>query len=233
MSRKFVLLLVYLTVLVGIFVPATVSAEILVGVKAGDRMEYNVDYYAAETPPPADPYLIWRQIEVQSVQGTTVTFDLTWEWSDGTQGTDTMTEDLETGVSEAMIIPANLSNGEVFYHESYGFITIGGVEEKTYAGATRTIVNATVDGTQFRWDKTTGVLVELQFYSESWGAYINIKIARTNMWQRDFFPPIDPTLFYVVIIVAVVMVVVVVFFDTSRKKKRIGRRKKRVSKRNK
>lgn len=225
MSRKLALLLIYLTVLIGIFVPATVSAEILVGVKAGDRMEYDVDYYATETPPP-ESYLIWRQIEVQSVQGTTVTFDLTWEWSDGTQGTDTMTEDLETGVSEAMIIPANLSNGEVFYHESYGFITIGGVEEKTYAGATRTIVNATVDGIQFRWDKTTGVLVELQLYSESWEAYVHIEIVRTNTWQREFFPPIDPTLFYVVIIVVVVIVVAVVFFDTSRKKKKIGRRKK-------
>jgi len=226
MSRKFALLLIYLTVLVGIFVPATVSAEILVGVKAGDRMEYDVDYYAAETPPPSSPYLIWRQIEVQSVQGTTVTFDLTWEWSDGSQGTDTMTEDIETGVSEAMIIPANLSHGEAFYHEAYGFITIGGVEEKTYAGATRTIVKATVDGILFRWDKTTGVLVELQLYSESWEAYVHIEIVRTNTWQREFFPPIDPTPFYVVIIVVVVIVVAVAFFDTSRKKKRIGRRKK-------
>ena len=232
MNTKPVSLVTLGFVLFGILLPSTVSAEILVGVKAGDRMEYNVDYYGAGEPP-AVPYLIWREIEVQSVQGTIVTFDLTWEWSDGSQGTDTMTEDLETGVSEVMIIPANLSNGEVFYHEAYDFITIGGVEEKTYAGATRTIVNATVDGTQFRWDKTTGVLVELQFYSESWGAYINIEIARTNMWQREFFPPIDPTLFYALVIVAVVIVAAVVFFVIRRSKRKVSRRKKRVSKKKK
>lgn len=227
MSRKLALLMICLTVLSGILVPATVSAEILVGVKAGDRVEYNVDYYAASEPP-AVPYLIWREMEVLSVQGTNVTFDLTEKTSDGTLETDTFTEDLETGVSGALIIPANLSNGDVFDHEGYGYITISGVEEKIYAGARRTILNATVSGMQFYWDKSTGVLVELLFYNEYWGAYMHAKMVETNMWQGEFLLPIDPTILHILIIVAVVIVVAVVLFVIRRRK--ISKRKKREQK---
>lgn len=232
MSRKFALLLIYLTVLIGIFVPATVSAEILVGVKAGDWMEYNVDYYTAGSPPPPSySYLIWREIEVLSVQGTNVTFDLTEKTSDGRLGTDTFTEDLETGVPDALIIPANLSNGDVFNHEGYGYITISGVKEETYAGAKRTVVKATVSNMSFIWDKSTGVLVDLLFYNEYWEAQMHVKMMATNMWQGEFLLPIDPTTLSILIIVAVVIVVAVVHFVMRRRK--ISKRKKREIKRKK
>ena len=220
-------------VLTGILVPATVSAEILVGVKAGDKAAYNIDYYGVAPSPPPSPYLIWREIEVLSVQGTTLTFDLTEKFSNRMQGTDTFTEDLETGVSEALIIPANLSNGDIFDHKGYGSITISGVEEKTYAWARRTIVNATVSDMKFYWDKTTGVLVELLFYNVFLEAYTHVEMVDTNMWQGEVSLPIDPTLFYVLIIVGVVIVVAVVFFVISRRKKRVSRRKKKVSRRKK
>jgi len=232
MSRKLALLLIYLTVLVGIFVPATVSAEILVGVKAGDRMEYNVDYYGAGEPP-AVPYLIWHEIEVLSVQGTTVTFDMTRKFSDGTLETDTLTEDLETGVYELLIIPANLSNGDVFDHEGYGYITVSGVEEKNYAGAKRTVVKATVANMSYIWDKTAGVLAGLLFYNEYLGAYMDVELTYTNIWQREFSLPIDPTLLYMLIIAAVAIVAAVVFFVIRRSRRKVSRRKKRVSKKKK
>lgn len=225
MSRKLALLMICLTVLIGILVPATVSAEILVGVKVGDWVKHTVVFYA-ETPPPS-PYPIWREIEVLGVEGTTVTYDLTWEWSNGTQGTDTFTENLDTGVSDALIIPANLNNGDMFSHEDFGGITISGVEERTYAGARRTVVFAEpLAEAMFYWDKTTGVLVEWLFYSEYWGAFMSVEMIETNMWQAEFFLPINPTLFYVLIIVAVVIVVAMVLSNKGKRKKRVRKRTK-------
>jgi len=229
MNTKPVSLVTLGFVLFGILLPSTVSAEILVGVKAGDRMEYNVDYYGAGEPP-AVPYLIWHEIEVLSVQGTTVTFDMTRRFSDGTLETDTLIEDLETGVYELLIIPANLSNGDVFDHEGYGHITVSGVEEKIYAGAKRTVVKAMVANMSYIWDKTAGVLAGWLFYSEYFGAYMNVELTYTNIWQREFSLPIDPTLLYMLIIAAVAIVAAVVFFVIRRSKRKVSRRKKRVSK---
>lgn len=230
MSRKLALLLIYVTILVGIFVPATVSSEILVGVKAGDRVEYEVHYYAIDEPP-AEPLPIWCEVEVLSVQRTNVTYALTEKASDNTTRTNTFTEDIETGVSEAWIIPANLSNTDVFGHEDYGFIMISGVAEANYAGANRTVVKATVSNMNFIWDKSTGVLVELAFLNEYLGAYMDVIIVDTNMWQTEFLLPIDPTTLSILIIVAVVIVVAVLFFVIRRRK--IGKRKKREIKRKK
>ncbi|UCE44285.1 MAG: hypothetical protein JSV57_02015, partial [Candidatus Bathyarchaeota archaeon] len=178
-------------------------------------------------------YLVWYEVRVLSVQGTTMTFDLRRRFADGVLETDTLTEDLEIGVYELFIIPANLSAGDVFSHEGYGFVTINGVEEKTYGGAIRTVVKAAIGNMSFIWDRNAGVLVDLLFFNEIFEAYMNVKMIGTNMWQAEFSLPIEPTLFYAIIILVVVMVVVVVFFAISRRKKRTGRRKKRVGRKKK
>ena len=225
MNTRLVLLVTWGFALLGILVPATVSADILVGVKAGDWVHYNVDYYALGNPPSL-PYLIWYKIEVLSVQGTTVTFDFTRKFSDGRLETDTLAEDLETGVYELLIIPANLSNGDMFDHELYGYVTISEVEEKTYAWAKRTVVKTTVSNMSFNWDKTTGVLAEMLSYNEYLEAYIYVEMFETNIWQSEFSLTIDPPLLYILIILTVAIVVAVVFFVIRRSKKRVSRRKK-------
>ncbi|UCC33938.1 MAG: hypothetical protein JSW53_02745 [Candidatus Bathyarchaeota archaeon] len=218
-------------VLTGMLIPAAASDEILVGVKAGDQMEYDVYYYGAGSSPPS-PYLIWYEVRVLSVQGTTMTFDLRRRFSDGVLETDTLTEDLEMGVYELFIIPANLSAGDVFSHEGYGFVTINGVEEKTYAGVRRTVVKANVANISFIWDRNAGVLVDLLLFNEIFEAYMNVELIGTNIWQAQFSLPIDP-IFYVIVILVMVMVVVVVFFAINRSRKRTGRKKKRVGRRKK
>jgi len=89
MNRKLVLLMIWAIVLIGMLVPATVSAEISVSVKAGDWIEYKITY-TSELPPP-EKYQTWIEIEILSVQETSVTLDFTVEYSDGTQETTKLT----------------------------------------------------------------------------------------------------------------------------------------------
>ena len=214
MNKKLVLLMTWVIALIGMLVQAAVSAEISVGVKEGDWIEYKMTYIG--TPP--EKHLTRGKIEILSVQGTTVTFNSTGTYFDGTQETETNIVDLETGVQAAFIVPANLSNGDTFHSgdEAVGYITISGVEERTYAGGRRIIVHATVLQVELYWDKATGVLVE---GSSTEVATVNLKADKTNMWQAEFLLPIDPTLLSVLIIVAIVIVVAVVFFVISRRKK--------------
>ena len=217
MKLKVIIGIVLTLFLIGISVQATVSAEISVGVKEGDWIEYNV---VLTGTPPYSPYPTTIKIEILSVQGTNVTLNGTLK-SDGIQETITITVDLETDTPDGFIVPANLNNGDTFY-DNGGYITISGVEKRTYAGVSRSVVYTTysednVTGT-FYWDKTTGVLVEA---SQSGVNYtMSVKVSKTNMWQaQPFGLPIDPTLFYVLIIVAIVIVATVAFFMIRRRKK--------------
>jgi len=213
MNRKLALLVTWVIVVICIIVQVTVSAEISVGVKTGDWIEYNYDW--TDTPPP--PYPTWLKIEILSVQGTNVTFNGTQIGSDGTQETVPWTVDLEAGqLGDGFIIPANLNNGDTFYEIAVGNITISGIEERTYAGARRTVVYTTAFPDIY-WDKATGVLVEASYSAA--GYTMNIKANKTNMWQAEFWLPIDPTLFYVLIIVAIAIVATVAFFIIRRRKK--------------
>ncbi len=215
MNRKLALLMSWVIVLICIIVHATVSAEISVGVKAGDWIEYNFVFTGT---PPYSPYPTWARIEVKSVQGTTVIITVTVKYSDGTQETDPLTEDLETGVSDLFIIPANSNNGDTFYHKGgYGNMTISRVEERTCAGAKRTVVYANASQIELYWDKTTGVFVEEYQWGDSYT--MTVKSDKTNMWQAEFWFPIDPALFYVLIIVAIAIVVTVAFFIIRRRRK--------------
>ena len=210
MNKKHVLLMFWLTVLLTMLVSATISAEVLVGVSEGDWMEYSVAY----TPP--DDKLTWARIEVQSVQARNITIELTVEYSDGTQENATTTVDLEAGkLGEGFIIPANLTSGDTFYAQSEGNITISGVEERTYAGARRTAVYATVSQDTFYWDRPTGVLVEV---SQLFADYtIKIKADKTNMWQAQLFG-FEPIVFYALIIAVIVTVAIVAILVIRRRR---------------
>ena len=220
MSRKLVLLTTWVIVLIGMLVPATVSAEISVGVKEGDWIEYKVTF----TGTPPSPYPTWIKIEILSVQETTVTVNATMNMSDGTQDTDTMPVNIATGSGDLslFIIPANMKSGDTFYLEYYGNITISGVETRTYAGASRTVVYSTIsqDGvtSTVYWDKSTGVLVEISQPQAEFT--ISAKADGTNMWEaQPFGLPIDPTVFYVLIIVAIAGVAAVTLLVVRRRKK--------------
>jgi len=220
MSGKLVLAIT-LTFLISMLVSATASAEISVGVKKGDWIEYTV---ATVTGIPPSPYPTWIKFDFQSVEEPIVTVKATINMSDGTQNTQTIQVNIATGSGGLFVIPAEMKKGDTLYVEFMGgyILTIGGVETRTYAGTSRTVVYANVSQYDMTstvyWDQATGVLVEA---SQSQGDYtVNVKAVATNMWQAQL---IDSTVFLMILIVILVVMGIVVaaaFFVVERKNKR-------------
>lgn len=187
-----------------------VMAEVTVGVKEGDWIEYDVTY----TGSPPNEYPKWVRIEITNIQGTSITADLTVERLDGTSDTNSGTFDLETGVLDLLLIPADLDVGDDFYHEDFGNITIAGKEEHTYAGGERTAVYATIDQTALHWDKTTGILLQSDQTADNFTQ--EFLADKTNMWQAQIFG-LEPTVFYVLIVAILVIIVLVAVFLLKRR----------------
>jgi hypothetical protein len=204
MNRKLALLMVCLAVLTGLLFSAVVSAEISVGVKEGDWIEYQVT--STGTVPEIHD-VEWAKFEVISVEEKTIHVDITLRYSNGTEEILSPALNLETGeIGDAYIIPANLNSGDVFPEQYEGTITISGVEEKICTGAKRSVVYATTYKTERYWDRPTGVLVEA---TSTYPDFTLItKAEKTNMWQPQLFG-LDPIVFILLIIVAIVAVLAV------------------------
>jgi hypothetical protein len=184
---------------------ACVSAEISVGVKEGDWIEYKITLNGAI---PEEHNVEWARFEVLAVEGKTIEVNITSRFTTGTENTESSTLNLETGqIGDAFIIPANLNNGEAFLEQYEGTITISGVEEKTYSGAKRNVVYATTSHTKYYWDRATGVLVEgISTYSDF---TLTTKVEKTNMWQPEKFG-LDPTVF-IALITTVIAAILAIF----------------------
>ncbi len=221
MDRKLALTIVLLIVLV-VSAPIVVSAEISVGVKAGDWIEYQVTFTGT---PPEGHAVTWARMDIVSVQGKNITLAVAAKQSDGSWLNETVQLNLEAGqLGDDFIIPANLNSGDTFFDKGHGNITISGVEERTYAGAKRTIVSGTVSETAqqttyqttYYWDKATGILVEGDSSYTNFTMYTTAD--KTNMWQAQTLG-LDSTVLYAVVIgVAVIIVAVIAFFVMRRKK---------------
>ncbi len=203
--------MICLAVLVGMHFSAVASAEIVVGVKQGDWIEYKV---TVTGDVPEQHNVTWSKIEIMAVEGKKIDVKITSRYSNGTEETATSTLNLETGqIGDAFIIPANLDKSDTFL-SSEGTITVSGVEERTYAGATRSVVYASTSLTMFHWDRSTGFLVEA---TSSYPDFtLATKAEKTNMWQTQAFG-IDP-LFSIVLIVLVIVAVLAVFLRHIKKK---------------
>lgn len=221
MSGKLVLAIT-LTVLIGMLVSASASAEISVGVKKGDWIEYTVATTGVPTSPYPTPYPTWAKVEVQSVEGSIVTVKSMTNMSDGTENTQTTAVNIATGSGGLFVIPAEMKEGDTLYVEYMGNITISGVETRTYANTSRIVLYANMSQYDITstvyWDQATGILVEM---SQPQGDYtMNVKAVATNMWQTQL---IDPTVFLMILIVIMVVigiVATVAFFAIERKNKR-------------
>jgi hypothetical protein len=224
MDRKLASIIALLIILIGT-APATISAEISVGVKQGDWIEYQVAF----TGTPAEEHdVVWARMEIAAVQGKSVNLDMTVNFSDGTQKPEASILNFETGqLGDDFIIPANLTVGDTFYDKTEGNIMISGAEERTYAGATRTVVYANTSQTKFYWDKSTGILVEATSSYTEPEYTMHTTADKTNMWQTQTDNTnglqtqifgLNSTLFYALIIVAVAIIVAIIFFVIRRKK---------------
>ena len=211
MTRRLTFCIICLAVLVVTCFFATVSAEVIVGVKKGDIVEYQVKC-TGEVPPQHD--VTNATIEVVRVRGKTIDIKFTSVFLDGTQKTENSILNLETGqLGEAFIIPANLTEGETFVEETEGNITITGIEERAYAGTKRETVTASTVHSIFYWDKQTGFLVEAK------STYTNFTITtqakQTNIWQPQPYE-LDPLLAITLVIAVIATVLVIVMIKRKK-----------------
>ena len=133
-----------ITVVVLVLIMALSSfgfAQLPVGVKKGDWIEYNVTYTGS---PFAGHNVNWARMEILDVQGDNITVKITSRYSDDT--TENLTSNLNLSIGHMIddfIVPANLKSGDKFYDENYGNVTITKSEQHVYAEATRTVIYAT------------------------------------------------------------------------------------------
>ena len=192
------------------------ECNISVGVKPGDWMEYSV---STTGTPPAAHDVTWARMEILDVEGAVLHANITVRNVDGVVSSSVRTFNFTSGQVQAwIIIPANLSPGDTFYDASIpGDVTIQGQEQKTVAGATRTITHASDPDKYKEWDKTTGMYTETIDNLENYT--INAYATATNMWAPQILG-LDQTVFYAVIIVMVAVIVVAVLVLVVFRKKR-------------
>lgn len=170
-----------------------VYAQAQVGVKVSDWIKYEFAGGGA-APPPDMPQ--WVKVECTSIAETTVTLRITMHMSDGAERTETCTIDVVSGAGNApfqALIPANSKTGDTIQLVTKESLTIAGESTGAYAGASRTYVYAIItkeDGQYtYRWDKQTGVLLEIGVTQGS--APIAYKATDTNIWQASSQSPLS------------------------------------------
>jgi hypothetical protein len=198
---------------------STVNANVTVGVKAGDWMEYTVTYEGTDDTP--EEYANWFKFQITDVQGTNITAKMTYEMLNGTTITSSNTYDLKIGVLQLLVVPAGLKYADVFYHEDYGNITIAGTEEGTYAGRTRTAFYATFTEKTVYWDKPTGIFLQSEQVLDDTDITQTVAISATNRWTDPNAADdseMDQIVFYakVIAVVAVVAIIAVLLIRTMR-----------------
>jgi len=154
-------------------------AQLQIGVKKDDWIEYNVTYTGSPSPL---HNINWARMEILDVQGDNITVKITSRYSNGKTENITSTLNLAIGhMIDDFIIPANLESGDKFYDENYGNITIAKTEQHEYAGATRSAVYATAGNNTYIWDQATGVSVEGNSQTSDYS--MHTIVSATNMWQ--------------------------------------------------
>jgi hypothetical protein len=206
--RRFVLLAVVLTVLVAAVPVATVLGDVSVGVKAGDWIQYNV---LVTGNPPGDHNIQWASMNVTDVEGTAISLDIQTLFNNGTLYPEHITLNLATGVlGDDFFIPTNLNVGDQFYDQYQGNITITSIEQRTVAGAQRTVVLGATNYTSYAWDRATGTLVAATSNETEPPQYYMVTTTNaTNIWQPDVQQPdilgFPPTTFYAVLVAVIVV----------------------------
>ncbi|KON31572.1 hypothetical protein AC478_02655 [miscellaneous Crenarchaeota group-1 archaeon SG8-32-3] len=192
------------------FLMVLVYAQINVGLKEGDWVEYTATY----TGNPPDTYPETARIEVQTIQGTVITVEIERDLLNGTQTSKTETFDLENGAPDLLIIPSNLGEDDEVIHEDIGKVTIESVEDYNFKGTTRKLVYAYVLNTEFSWDRSTGILVEAIQTTDTFTQ--TLLAVNTNIVQTQA-SGLDPLLIYGIVIAVIIIIIVVVLLVLKRK----------------
>ena len=163
-----------------------------VGIEAGDwiKLAYTITGW-----PAGQPYPEWLKLEFLSVEGTSINTRATLHLSDGTEQNNAVPVDVVAGGGEAFglsgaVIPTNLTTGDSIYMSGFGNVTIEGETTRTYAGARRTVIYASISQSvpfqgevqlTYYWDRLTGVMVESSTIYADMTA--SAKATETNMWE--------------------------------------------------
>lgn len=191
------------------FLISLVSAQVSVGFNEGDWVEYTSTY----TGNPPESYSVSGRMEIKTIQGTQITVEINRILLNGTQTSRTETFELETGAPDLIIIPANLGPGDEIYHEDLGTHTIERIENYNFKGTTRELVYADVLNSDFKWDRKTGIVIEVFQTTETFTQ--TLRGVDTNIVQAQ---GLDPMLLYGIII-ALIAVIIIVIVLLLRKKK--------------
>jgi hypothetical protein len=189
-----------------------VYATIVVGLREGDWIEYSVTYVGV----PPDNYPEKVRIDIKRIQETEITVEIKGELLDGKSDSRSITFDLEFGAPDLIIIPANLIAGNDFYHNVLGNITIEGVEDYNFEGETRTLVYATFNGLDFRWDRSTGILIQAERIEDT---FTQKYLAIGSSLGQALISEFDPLMLYAIIILAIIVIFVVSYFFLKRKRR--------------
>ncbi len=218
-EKKLIVFVAFLTLLGPSFLSVTPETEVSVGVKKGDWVEYNVT--TTGNPPIPQHNVTWARLEILDVQGSEIMINSTSRARNGTVSSLILTLNIEKGeIGAWWIIPANLIPGETFYDASMQQnVTIQGEEQLQYAGATRTITNASIPTRIKRWDKATGVFVQSDDDFSDFTIFV--QAFSTNMWNPQILG-LDSTIFYalVTIVLGVLALAVVALLFTLRRRKK-------------
>ena len=181
-----------------------VFAELSVGVKKGDWIEYQV---TSTGSPTAGHDINWARMEILDVQGTNITVKITSRYPNESTEELNSTLNFETGqLIDDFIIPANLKTGDTFYDQNLGNVTISRAEEHEYAGATRTVLYASTSQNTYVWDQATGVSVEGTSLTPEYS--IHTIVDKTNMWQSS--EGLDVTAFYLVTVLVLIIIATII-----------------------
>ncbi len=184
-----------------------VSAEVAVGVKGGDWVEYLVSYTGE---PMKGHDVVWARMEIQDVQGASIKISMVSHFSDNTSETSNSTMNMQTGhLIDDFIIPAGLAAGDTFQDEIFGSVTIDSSETRTYLGTERTVIISTLGNSIYVWDQATGVSMEGETQTENYT--VRTIVADTNLWKTSQPTPTVTHNFDFASIVLVLGVGVIVF----------------------
>jgi hypothetical protein len=205
---KSVLLGISLALLIVILPIVTVFAEVSIGVRQGDWIQYNVN---VKGNPPGDHNIQWASMNVTNVQGTAITLDIQTLFNDGTLYPERITLNLATGIlGDDFFIPKNLNVGDKFYDAYQGNITITSIKQQTVAGAQRSVVLGSTNYTSYVWDRETGTLVAATSIEPDYTMVTDTN--STNIWQPEEQNS-QPTLSSVAIeLIGVIVFVLVLVF---------------------
>jgi len=198
--RKIIWVTISIALISGLI--SSVLADLSVGVKKGDWIEYAVTY----TGSPGQGHDInWARMEITEVKGPFVSVSITSRYPNGSKEIFNSTLNLQTGkLIDDFIIPSNLTSGDSFLDQNIGNITISDVGEHVYAGATRTVLYTSTNQNSYVWDQVTGVSVEGTSQQPDYS--MHTVVLDTNLWQ----PSVDLDLSVLVLIAFAVVIALVV-----------------------